>query len=156
MINAEILTKPFIMLYLNLDLQSLINDDLISEHNYNILSSIGDKIVEIMPSGKISNLYKEKYHNSDRFWNRQSILSNIITYMDYDIKSDLTQFKRDFFKDLSVDEEVALYIKVFQPLVDKLYQNHLRNCSNKAPFRTHRFRRFFLLRLLLLFVLIQF
>ena len=67
MINAEILTKPFIMLYLNLDLQSLINDDLISEHNYNILSSIGDKIVEIMPSGKISNLYKEKYHNSDRF-----------------------------------------------------------------------------------------
>lgn len=125
MINAEILTKPFIMLYLNLDLQSLINDDLISEHNYNILSSIGDKIVEIMPSGKISNLYKEKYHNSDRFWNRQSILSNIITYMDYDIKSDLTQFKRDFFKDLSLDEEVALYIKVFQPLVDKLYQNHL-------------------------------
>jgi hypothetical protein len=125
MINAEILTKPFIMLYLNLDLQSLINDDLISEHNYNILSSIGDKIVEIMPSGKISNLYKEKYHNSDRFWNRQSILSNIITYMDYDIKSDLTQFKRDFFKDLSLEEEVALYIKVFQPLVDKLYQNHL-------------------------------
>ena len=125
MINAEILTKPFIMLYLNLDLQSLINDDLISEHNYNILFSIGDKIVEIMPSGKISNLYKEKYHNSDRFWNRQSILSNIITYMDYDIKSDLTQFKRDFFKDLSLDEEVALYIKVFQPLVDKLYQNHL-------------------------------
>ena len=98
MINAEILTKPFIMLYLNLDLQSLINDDLISEHNYNILSSIGDKIVEIMPSGKISNLYKEKYHNSDRFWNRQSILSNIITYMDYDIKSDLTQFKRDFLR----------------------------------------------------------
>lgn len=125
MINAEILTKPFIMLYLNLDLQSLINDDLISEHNYNILSSIGDKIVEIMPSGKISNLYKEKYHNSDRFWNRQSILSNIITYMDYDIKSGLTQFKRDFFKDLSLEEEVALYIKVFQPLVDKLYQNHL-------------------------------
>lgn len=125
MINAEILTKPFIMLYLNLDLQSLINDDLISEHNYNILSSIGDKIVEIMPSGKISNLYKEKYHNSDRFWNRQSILSNIITHMDYDIKSDLTQFKRDFFKDLSLEEEVALYIKVFQPLVDKLYQNHL-------------------------------
>ena len=125
MINAEILTKPFIMLYLNLDLQSLINDDLISEHNYNILSSIGDKIVEIMPGGKISNLYKEKYHNSDRFWNRQSILSNIITYMDYDIKSDLTQFKRDFFKDLSLEEEVALYIKVFQPLVDKLYQNHL-------------------------------
>lgn len=125
MINAEILTKPFIMLYLNLDLQSLINDDLISAHNYNILSSIGDKIVEIMPSGKISNLYKEKYHNSDRFWNRQSILSNIITYMDYDIKSDLTQFKRDFFKDLSLEEEVALYIKVFQPLVDKLYQNHL-------------------------------
>ena len=125
MINAEILTKPFIMLYLNLDLQSLINDYLISEHNYNILSSIGDKIVEIMPSGKISNLYKEKYHNSDRFWNRQSILSNIITYMDYDIKSDLTQFKRDFFKDLSLEEEVALYIKVFQPLVDKLYQNHL-------------------------------
>lgn len=125
MINAEILTKPFIMLYLNLDLQSLINDDLISEHNYNILSSIGDKIVEIMPSGKISNLYKEKYHNSDRFWNRQSILSNIITYMDYDIKSDLTQFKRDFFKDLSLEEEVTLYIKVFQPLVDKLYQNHL-------------------------------
>ncbi len=125
MINAEILTKPFIMLYLNLDLQSLINDDLISEHNYNILSSIGDKIVEIMPSGKISNLYKEKYHNSDRFWNRQSILSNIITYMDYDIKSDLTQFKRDFFKDLSLEEEVALYIKVFQPLVDKLYQNYL-------------------------------
>lgn len=125
MINAEILTKPFIMLYLNLDLQSLINDDLISEHNYNILSSIGDKIVEITPSGKISNLYKEKYHNSDRFWNRQSILSNIITYMDYDIKSDLTQFKRDFFKDLSLEEEVALYIKVFQPLVDKLYQNYL-------------------------------
>ena len=125
MINAEILTKPFIMLYLNLDLQSLINDDLISEHNYNILSSIGDKIVEIMPSGKISNLYKEKYHNSDRFWNRQSILSNIITYMDYDIKSDLTQFKRDFFKDLSLEEEVALYIKVFQPLVDKLCQNYL-------------------------------
>ena len=57
--------------------------------------------------------------------NRQSILSNIITYMDYDIKSDLTQFKRDFFKDLSLEEEVTLYIKVFQPLVDKLYQNHL-------------------------------
>lgn len=125
MINVEILTKPFVMLYLNLDLQSLINDDLITEHNYNILSSIGDKIIEIIPSGKISNLYKEKYHNSDRFWNRQSILSNIITYMDYDIKNDLTQFKRDFFKDLSLDEEVALYIKVFQPLVDNLYQNHL-------------------------------
>lgn len=125
MINAEILTKPFIMLYLNLDLQSLINDDLISEHNYNILSSIGDKIVEIMPSGKISNLYKTKYHNSDRFWNRQSILANIINYMDYDIQNDLVQFKRDFFKDLSVDKEVELYIKVFQPLVDKLYQNHL-------------------------------
>lgn len=59
MINAEILTKPFIMLYLNLDLQSLINDDLISEHNYNILSSIGDKIVEIMPSGK-SQIYIKK------------------------------------------------------------------------------------------------
>jgi pantothenate synthetase len=58
-------------------------------------------------------------------FNRQSILSNIITYMDYDIKSDLTQFKRDFFKDLSLEEEVALYIKVFQPLVDKLYQNYL-------------------------------
>lgn len=45
--------------------------------------------------------------------------------MDYDNKNDLVQFKRDFFKDLSLDEEVALYIKVFQPLVDKLYQNHL-------------------------------
>lgn len=125
MINADILSKPFVMLYLNLDLQSLINDDLITENNYNILSSIGDKIVEIMPSGKISNLYKTKYHNSDRFWNRQSILSNIITYMDYNIRNDLVQFKRDFFKDLSVDKEVELYIKVFQPLVDKLYQNHL-------------------------------
>ena len=125
MINTDILTKPFVMLYLNLDLQSLINDDLLTERNYNILSSIGDKIIEIMPSGKISDLYKEKYHNSDRFWNRQSILSNIITYMDYDIKNDLNQFKRDFFKDLSLDDEVALYIKVFGPLVDELYKNHL-------------------------------
>lgn len=125
MINTNILNKPFIMLYLNLDLQSLIREDLISEHNYNILSEIGDKIVEMMPDGKISNLYKEKYKNSDRFWNRQSILSNIITHMDYDIKNDLSQFKQDFCKDLSIDEEVALYIKVFGPMINLLYENHL-------------------------------
>lgn len=124
-INTQVLNKPFVMIYLNLDLQSLIQNDLISWSQHNILSQIGDKIIEIMPDGKISNLYKEKYHQGDNFWNRQSILSNINSYMEYDTRNELNQFKRDFYKDLSVDEEVALYIKVFEPMVNKLYNNHL-------------------------------
>lgn len=125
MINTQVLNKPFVMLYLNLDLQSLIQNDLISWSQHNILSDIGSKIIEIMPEGKISGLYKEKYHNGDNFWNRQSILSNINSYMEFDTRNELNQFNRDFYKDLSVDEQVTLYIKVFEPMVNKLYNNHL-------------------------------
>lgn len=127
MIDTTVLSKPFVMIYLNLELQSLIYNDLLSEHDYNILSEIGDKIIEIMPGGKIANLYKEKYHNSDKFWTRESIKNDIWSHTDYDTQYEVTHFKKSFYADLSVDEEVKKYIEVFKPLVDKLHKQHLKN-----------------------------
>lgn len=126
MICTKVLQKPFVMLFLNFEFLELNHKDLLSAYDCRILSEIGDKLIEILPEGKIANKYKYQWNSSTDIWATSAIVSDIRRYMDVDTQNMLYQFRSDFYKDcVDLDAEVAKYIKVFKPMVDALYENHL-------------------------------
>lgn len=122
-LNIEILQRPFAMLYLNLELQQLIFNDLISEGNYYILDKVATKIIEMQPQGKLADRYKDRYNNGNTY-NIVSLFNEVKRYTDYEDLKGLIQFRDVFYDDLSIDEQVEKYIRVFVPIVDKLYALH--------------------------------
>lgn len=122
----NILNQPFVLLYLNLNIQALnIADEYLSVGEFKALDAISDKLIEMLPPGKVANMYKDKYHNKTKGpWSRHGILTDIFRHMDYEVKIAVEKFEDQLFGTLTLDNHAQKYIDVFTPIVDALYKNY--------------------------------
>lgn len=125
--NYDLLFKPFMMLYINLRYENLIyqSEDMLSQSDYSKLSVISEKLVDMLPDGKIANHYKKMYCDGKSVEIQQDYERYIFGKDEAEM---FYQFRKSFTNNqiLTLDQQIQKHIKVFGDLVDGLYALHLQ------------------------------